>query len=304
MPLRPPTSDPFWGSIPLDLDGGARLFLFGAPLEYTVSGAPGTAAGPAAVRAASQNIESYSPIQDVDLFDLKSNGSGLADLGDLDFAGLDLEAALAEIEQATEQILARRGVPVMIGGEHTGTLAAFRAVKQRYRDAAIISLDAHLDLADELDGRRLAHGTWAARLGDEWGYDCLILLGVRSGTRAEWQRSLECAWRSPELALALTDDVYAWLRNRPIYLSIDIDVLDPAGAPGTGVPEPGGPTSRELFDFLYSLRQMNVVGLDVMEVLPGVDPAGITAALAAKLVREAAILFRHLPTPTAPALGA
>ena len=283
MPLRPPPSDPFWGSVPPADEHRARLFLFGVPLEYTVSGASGTAAAPPAVRAASQNIESYSPVLDGDLLD-----AGLADLGDLDFAGLDLGAALAEIEQTVEALLPR-GIPIMVGGEHTGTLAAVRAVKRRHPDAAIVSLDAHLDLADELDGKRLAHGTWAARLGEEWGLECLTLLGVRSGTRAEWQRSYACAHASSRLALP--DDLRARLRDCPVYLSVDVDVVDPAGAPGTGVPEPGGPGSRELLDFVYTLEGLNLVGLDVMEVLPGVDPAGITAALAAKLIREAGILF-------------
>jgi agmatinase len=271
---------PFWGSGPPD---NARLFLFGAPLELTVSGNPGTAGGPPSVRRASHNIESYSPTLKGDLFE-----AGLADLGDLDLAGLGLEAALAEVERTTAALL-ERGVPIMVGGEHTATLAAFRAVKRRHPDAALISLDAHLDLADELDGKRLAHGTWGARMGDEWGLDCLTLLGVRSGTRDEWQRARSCRWSSPELLLP--GALRAELRDRPVYLSVDIDVLDPAAAPGTGCPEPGGPDSRELFRFLYGLDGLNLVGLDVMEVLPGVDPAGITAAVAAKLIREAAILF-------------
>ena len=293
MPLGPPPRDPFWGSVPAIADDRGRLLLFGAPLEYTVSGAAGTAAAPPAVRAASHNLESYSPVLDGDLFD-----AGLADLGDLDFAGLTLDAALAEIERTVEELLPR-GIPIMVGGEHTGTLAAFRAVKRRHPDAALISLDAHLDLADELDGKRLAHGTWAARLGDEWGLDCLILLGVRSGTRAEWQRARTCAHATPDLALP--PDLRARLRGRPVYLSVDIDVVDPAAAPGTGVPEPGGPDSRDLLRFLYSLEGLNLVGLDLMEVLPGVDPAGITVALAAKLIREAGILLGanrpSVPTP-------
>lgn len=278
--LREPHADPFWGSVP---EHQGRLFLFGAPLELTVSGHAGTAAAPPAVRAASHNIESYSPILDGDLFD-----AGLADLGDLELARLDLEAALGAIERTTDDLLSR-GVPIMVGGEHTGTLASFRAVKRRHPGAALISLDAHLDLADELDGKRLAHGTWAVRMGEEWGLDCLILLGVRSGTRDEWQRARACAHASSDLILP--PDVRARLHDRPIYLSVDIDVLDPSTAPGTGVPEPGGPTSRDLFGFLYSLDGLNVVGLDVMEVLPAVDPAGITAAVAAKLIREAAIML-------------
>lgn len=289
-PPRPawarPSVLPFWGSLASATVASAepaRLFLFGAPLDLTASGRPGTAEGPSGLRRASHNLESYSPVLGGDLFE-----AGLDDVGDLDLAGLGMGVALAAIERATGDLL-ERGVPIMVGGEHTATLAAFRAVKRRHPEAALISLDAHLDLADELDGRRLAHGTWGARLGEEWGLGCLTLLGVRSGSRDEWDRAGGCTWSS--LELALPDALRERLVGRPVYLSVDIDVLDPAAAPGTGCPEPGGPDSRELFRFLYGLRNLEIVGLDVMEVLPEVDPAGITAAVAAKLIREAGIML-------------
>ena len=281
--LSPP-AEPFWGSGPAD---GARFFLFGAPLDLTGSGRLGTGEAPSAVRWASGNTESYSPVLDGDLFDV-----GLTDLGDLDLGGLALEPALVEIERMTAEVLGQ-GVPIVVGGEHTIALAIGRAVKRRHSDAVIMWLDAHLDLADELDGRKLAHGTWACRLGEEVGFDDFIALGVRSGTRDEWRRSKRCLYASPELELPET--VRARLVDRPLYLSIDIDVLDPSAAPGTGTPEPPGPTSRELFRFLYGLRGLNLVGFDVNEILPGVDPAGITAVTGAKLIRETCILFgqRH-----------
>jgi agmatinase len=163
-------------------------------------------------------------------------------------------------------------------------------VKRRYPDAVIISLDAHLDLADQLDGRKVAHGTWACRLGEELGgLGDFVLLGMRSGTRDEWQRARGCLWQSP--AVTLPDNVRAAIGSRPVYLSVDIDVLDPSAAPGTGTPEPPGISSAALFGFLYSLAGLNVVALDVNEILPEVDPAGITAITGAKLIREAAILF-------------
>jgi len=303
MPLLvPPSEDRFWGS---SEDHVARFFLFGAPLDLTGSGRLGTGKAPPAVRRASHNIESYSPKLDGDLFE-----AGLADLGDLKLAGLSMEAALAEIERQTTEILerpsppnplslprerggsgvARGGVPIVVGGEHTIALAIGRAVKRRYLDAVIISLDAHLDLADELDGRKVAHGTWACRLGEELGgFGDFVLLGMRSGTREEWQRSKSCLWQAP--AVTLPDHVRTTIANRPIYLSVDIDVLDPSAAPGTGTPEPPGISSAALYGFLYSLAGLNVVALDVNEILPEVDPAGITAITGAKLIREAAILL-------------
>ena len=282
MPLlAPPPEARFWGSGPAQ---GARCCLFGAPLDLTGSGRLGTGQAPPAVRRASHNIESYSPKLDGDLFD-----AGLVDLGDLDLAGLSMEAALAEIEGQTVDVMGS-GVPIVVGGEHTIALAIGRAVKRRYPDAAIVSLDAHLDLADELDGRKVAHGTWACRLGEELGgWSDFVLLGMRSGTRDEWQRAKACLWQSP--AVTLPDRVRAAIGTRPVYLSLDIDVLDPSAAPGTGTPEPPGISSAALFGFLYSLAGLNVVALDVNEILPEVDPAGITAITGAKLIREAAILL-------------
>ncbi|MCC7367583.1 MAG: agmatinase [Chloroflexi bacterium] len=280
MPLQaPPPEARFWGS---GSEQGARSFLFGAPLDLTGSGRLGTGQAPSAVRRASHNIESYSPRQDADLADC-----GFADLGDLRLDGLAMEAALTEIERQAALVLAN-GVPIVVGGEHTIALAIGRAVKQRHPDALIVSLDAHLDLADELNDLKVAHGTWVCRLGEELGdYEDFIMLGMRSGTRDEWQRSLGCRWVSPEVILP--DHLRAVVADRPIYLSVDIDVLDPSAAPGTGTPEPPGITSRELFSFLYSLRGLNVVAMDVNEILPEVDPAGITAITGAKLIREAAI---------------
>jgi agmatinase len=318
MPLlAPPPEARFWGSTLEDANGGTRFCLFGAPLDLTGSGRLGTGKAPPAVRRASHTIESYSPMLDGDLFD-----TGLADLGDLDLVGLPMEDALAEIERQTTALLdrhasplpnrpmslqERRGhqarlprpvrtetlapvVPIVVGGEHTIALAIGRAVKRRYSDAVIISLDAHLDLADELDGNRLAHGTWACRLGEELGdYGAFVMLGMRSGTRPEWRRAQQCLWQSPDVVL--TDQLRGLIGDRPVYLSIDIDVLDPSAAPGTGTPEPPGISSADLFRFLYSLGGLNVVAMDVNEILPEVDPAGITAITGAKLIREAAILL-------------
>jgi agmatinase len=142
----------------------------------------------------------------------------------------------------------------------------------------------------EYEGQLYTHATWLHRVGEEFGFELIYQVGLRSGDRAEWRHARQrTAWSSTELRLP--EEIRSGLAERPLYVSIDIDVLDPAHAPGTGCPEPGGVTFRELAEFLYSLRGLEVVALDVMEVSPETDPAAITAIAAAKLVREAVLLF-------------
>jgi agmatinase len=178
----------------------------------------------------------------------------------------------------------------MVGGEHTASLGGFRGIKSVYPEALVLQVDAHLDIRPEYDGERYTHATWLHRVGDEFGFDVIHQVGLRSGDRAEWRLARERTAFSGT-GLSLPDDVRTRLGDKPVYVSIDIDVLDPAHAPGTGCPEPGGYTFRELTEMLYRLAGLNVVALDVMEVSPRTDPAAITAIAAAKLIREAVLLF-------------
>ncbi|MBI4494246.1 MAG: agmatinase [Chloroflexi bacterium] len=281
MSLTPP-SVPFLASRPAT---EGQVVLVGAPLDLTESFRAGTRLAPQRIRQASDVLESYSPRLDRDLVDLR-----LADAGDLDLDGLSLPEALAAIEATVAQIR-RAGLPVLLGGEHTATLAAFTALKRALPGTMLLHLDAHLDLRAAYQGEALGHATWLYHVGRRWGFDQIVQLGVRSGTREEYRLAATCAWSSPGLELPAR--VREQLARGPVYVSIDIDVLDPACAPGTGCPEPGGPRYDELEGLLHSLAGLRVVGVDVMEVLPEADPAGITAVAAARLVREAALLFGH-----------
>lgn len=259
------------------------MILFGAPLDLTESYRRGTRLAPERIRLVSDVLETYSPALGRDLEELD-----LADAGDLELAGLSMSAALAAIER-TVSLLLGAGIPVMLGGEHTATLAAFSAVKRRYPEAGLLHLDAHLDLREAYQGQAVGHATWLYHLGRTWGLEHVIQLGVRSGTREEYQRASGCAWTSSSLSLPA--HLRERMDERPWYLSVDIDVLDPSCAPGTGCPEPGGPGFDQLMELVYSLSGLAVVGLDVMEVLPTVDHGDLTAIAAAKLVREAALVF-------------
>jgi len=233
----------------------------------------------------SESLETYSPALDLDLADLM-----VRDLGDLALDGIDMPTALAHISAAAAHAAGLGQLAVMLGGEHTASLGGFRGIKQVYADAVILQLDAHLDIRHDYEGERFSHATWLHRVGEEFGFGLIHQLGLRSGERSEWRLARErTAWSTT--ALELPPPVREAIGGRPVYVSIDIDVLDPAHAPGTGCPEPGGVTFRELAAFLHGLAGLRVVGLDVMEVSPQIDPANITAAAAAKLVREAILLF-------------
>ena len=286
-PIFAPPATPFLASSTAEALAGQPLAaaIFGAPLDLTESFRSGAHGGPAAVRCMSESLESYSPALDRDLTDLR-----VVDLGDLDLQAAAMPAALERIAAAAAHAARLAKVAVMLGGEHTASLGGFRGIKRVHPAAVILQLDAHLDIRHDYEGELLSHATWLHRVGEEFGFDIIHQLGLRSGERSEWQIARQrTAWSTP--ALSLPGEVRERIGQRAVYVSIDIDVLDPAHAPGTGCPEPGGVTFRELADFLHSLADLNVVGLDVMEVSPQVDPANITAAAAAKLVREAILVF-------------
>jgi agmatinase len=267
-------------------EGPPDAALFGAPLDLTESFRAGAAAGPSTVRAVSDVLESYSPVLDRDL----AEDACLLDLGDLALDGLPMDAALDCIAAGMREAASLAPLAVMVGGEHTASLGGFRGITSIYPEARLLQVDAHLDIRAEYEAERYTHATWLHRAGEEFGFELIHQVGLRSGDRAEWRVARERTAFS-STGLLLPDDVRTRLGDKPLYVSIDIDVLDPAHAPGTGCPEPGGYTFRELAEFLYSLRGLKVVALDVMEVSPHTDPGAITAIAAAKLIREAVLLF-------------
>jgi agmatinase len=279
MALDPPRP-PFLASTAADRPA---VMLLGAPLDRTESYRSGTAAAPGRIRLVSDVLETYSPQWDADLTELP-----LADWGDLRLEGLTMEEALDAIAAVVDQAM-DLGLLIMLGGEHTATIGAIRAAHRRYPDLVVIQVDAHADFRDEYDGARLSHATVMRRIADQVGLERIAQCGIRSGTREEFQLVRSCLSSGPDLRL----NARAWaeIKRAPIYLTIDIDALDPSGAPGTGCPEPGGPSFADLLGFIASLARCNVVGVDVMEVLPAVDSNDITSIAAAKLVREMALAF-------------
>jgi agmatinase len=268
-------------------EGPVRVALVGVPYDRTQSYRHGAAEGPRAVREASWSLETYSPGLGLDLCEV-----GLGDLGDLEVRELEPEAMVAEVERAVAS-LQPDAVPVLLGGDHTVTVGAVRALR-RHPNLRALVFDAHLDLRDEYEGDRWSHACAVRRAWEVLGDGCVALLGARSGTREEWAFAREhCRW--VHSALTVPETVLEELRAYPVYVSLDLDVLDPSSAPGVGNPEPGGPGFDDLVQALGLLRGLRTVGLDLVETSPPWDPSGLTPVVAAKLLREAILTFCGLP---------
>lgn len=261
----------------------ARGVIFGMPMDFTTSFRPGTRFGPARIREASYGLEEYS-------FKLHKALSDKAyfDAGDVFCPFGNVEQSLANIEEVADQVVRDGKIPLALGGEHLCTLPVLRAVHRRYPNMAVIHLDAHADTADTLFGERFSHGTFLRRAAEEFlGARNLYQFGIRSGTEDEWVFGREYAHLYDHDIFPHLPQVLEQLKGRPLYVTLDIDVCDPAVAPGTGTPEPGGASAKEILEAIWALEGSNVVAFDLVEVLPALDESDRTSVLAAKLLREA-----------------
>lgn len=259
----------------------ARIVLFGAPFDSTTSYRPGARFGPPAIRGESFGLETYSPYQDRDLCDY-----AVFDSGDLELCFGSSEAALRDIEERAEQIFADGKLPFLLGGEHLVTLGSVRAAVRRYPELAILHFDAHADLRDDYLGAKLSHACVMRRCHELVGDGRIHQFCIRSGDRAEWRFAGEghtCL--HPYDFTGLRETVEA-LGERPVYLSIDLDCLDPSVFPGTGTPEAGGVSFTQLLHGMQTACQARVVACDVNELAPSLDATGASTAAACKVVRE------------------
>lgn len=263
----------------------ARWVLFGIPMDFTASFQPGSRFGPPRIREASYGLETYSPRQDADLTD-----RSLADLGDLELPIGNVESSLDQIEAAARAIISRGQRFIALGGEHLVTLPLIRAVHAVFPDLVVVHWDAHADLREDYLGEPLSHASVLRRVTEVVGDGRVYQFGIRSGTREEMQYAHQHTHmhlhqvREP-LAAALKR-----LAGRPIYFTLDVDVIDPAYMPGTGTPEPGGISSAEALESLLLFSGLNVVGSDIVETMPAYDLSQRSALLSAKLVRELALV--------------
>ena len=265
----------------------AQIVFFGIPFEGTVNLRKGADRGPLDLRLASDSIETYSPALGRDLEDL-----AMADLGDCELPDgsprSQLEAARQEIRRFWRPGLR----PVMLGGDHTATLPVIEVLAAAVPDLRILHIDAHPDTREEFLGERFCYASAIARVMEVVPPERVFQVGMRTGSREEFERRLPNFF--PVTAIAPGDAVrkiLPELRRHPVYVTIDIDVLDPSEAPGTGSPEPGGLWVPEVVELIRLLQGSEVVGTDLVEVAHAHDPSGRTGIAGSWILREAILTW-------------
>ena len=265
----------------------ASIVLWGAPFDSTTSNRPGARFGPRAIRQDSFGLETYSPWLDRDLEDCS-----VMDMGDLELPFGDSAQMVRMVKDHTNELLRDGKLPFLLGGEHSVTLGAAQAAFEKYPDLHIIHFDAHTDLREEYLGVRFSHASVMRRCWDMLGDGRISQFGIRSGERCEFE------WAKIHTNLQKFD--FGGLgrliqtlqaENTPIYFTLDLDVLDPSAFPGTGTPEAGGVSYHDLMEAVRLVFSANVVGCDVVELAPMLDPSGVSTATACKVIREMLLLW-------------
>lgn len=264
----------------------ARAVIFGAPFDGTTSFRPGTRFGPSAIRGESDGIETYSPYQNRDLEDIS-----VFDSGDLYLPFGNPKTVLDMIEARTQEILVADKMPVMLGGEHLVTLGAVRAMVKKYPNLHIIHFDAHADLREAYLGEQLSHASVLRRCWDLVGDGHIHQFGIRSGERAEFDFAFAHTDFHPFNVKDVLDVVLGLGSEVPVYVTVDLDVLDPSLFSGTGTPEAGGIFFPDLEEALLALEALNVVGFDINELSPPYDTSGVSTAVACKVLREMLLAY-------------
>ncbi|GGC86340.1 agmatinase [Thalassobacillus devorans] len=262
----------------------ADAVIYGMPMDWTVSFRPGSRFGPNRIREASIGLEEYSPYLDRHLEEVN-----FFDAGDIPLPFGNPQRSIDMIEEYIGTLLEKGKFPLGLGGEHLVTWPVLKAMYCKYPDLAVIHIDAHTDLREEYEGEPLSHSTPIRKACELMGPEHVYSFGIRSGMREEFQYAKESG-----MYLAKYDvveplkGVLPKLAGRPVYVTIDIDVLDPAFAPGTGTAEAGGISSKELLEAIHMIADsdIQVVGGDLVEVAPAYDPTEQTVIAASKFVRE------------------
>lgn len=261
------------------------IAILGIPYDGTASYRPGTRFGPQAIRNEMYGLETYSPYLNMDLADYK-----VCDIGDIEIPLGNRDAVLNQIAAETEEILQDSKKTLALGGEHLVSYPIIKEYHKKYNDLVVIHFDAHTDLREDFFGEKLSHATILKRVHDFLGDNRIYQFGIRSGTKKEF----EFAQKHTRLfKFDVTDlpSVIDEIKDNPVYVTLDLDVLDPSIFPGTGTPEAGGITFKELIDAIICMKDLNIVGADIVELSPHYDSSGVSTAVACKVLRELLLIM-------------
>ena len=264
----------------------AEKVLIGVPMDFTVSYRPGTRMGPQSIRTVSYGLEEYSFHSNRDLNDFT-----FYDGGDIALPFGNVEKSIEIIEKVAQKVLEDKKFAIYLGGEHLVSWPLIKAYAEKFPDLAVLHFDAHADLREIYWGEVNSHATVMRKVCEKIGSKNVYQFGIRSGDRAEFEYGKKNTHMYVNEIIEPLREVVKKIGDRPVYITIDIDVVDPAYAPGTGTPEPGGCTSKEIIEAVLLMKNLNIVGMDLVEVSPLNNPSDRTSILAAKLVREAILNY-------------
>ena len=267
----------------------SSVVLYGMPMDWTVSYRPGSRFGPARIREVSIGLEEYSVYLDRELDEV-----AYFDAGDIPLPFGNAQRSIDIIEEYIDGLLADGKKPLGMGGEHLVSWPVMKAVAKKHEDLAIIHFDAHTDLREQYEGEPLSHSTPIRKIAEHIGPKNVYSFGIRSGMKEEFHWAKENGMHISKFeVLEPLKEILPTLAGRPVYVTIDIDVLDPAHAPGTGTVDCGGITSKELLASIHAIAgsDVQVVGADLVEVAPVYDSSEQTANTASKLIREMLLGF-------------
>jgi agmatinase len=263
----------------------SKIVLLGCPYDGSASFHPGARFGPSAIRKASWGIETYSPYFDKDLSELS-----IHDMGDLELPLGEKKLSLTLIRKGLRKILSEKKFPIVLGGDHLVTLSIVEELLRVYPHLNLIQIDAHTDLREDYLGETLSHSTVMRRLVERLGEGGLFQIGSRSGTKEEFN----FAKRIKSIVSYDRGSLKSMVRRlgrKPVYITLDLDVIDPSLLPGVGTPEPGGFTFERYLTLLKELQSLHVIGFDMVELTPDYDPTQISSVTASVILREMILAF-------------
>ena len=263
----------------------SNIVILGCPYDGSASFRPGARFGPAAIRKASWGIETFSPYFQRDL-----SQYSIHDMGDLELPLGEKKISLGLIRKALRKILSRKKFPILLGGDHLITLPIIEEILPIYPQLHLLQIDAHTDLRDDYLGESLCHSTVMKKVVDLLDGDRLFQIGIRSGTEEEFKLARKMR-STVSLDPGSLSTMIRRLRNQPVYITLDLDVIDPSLLPGVGTPEPGGLSFKELISLLKKLQPLHVIGFDMVELTPDYDPTQISSVTASVILREMILAF-------------